>query len=88
MSYVKCNACPSTWDCGTQQTCLNCLVTAAHVHKALDDYDKMVEANRIAREASPIWHKDEPKKVVDVKPICWHTYSDFGICMKCGEWKT
>jgi len=88
MSYVKCNACVSPWDCSINHECLNCRVTTrAQIHTALAAYDAKREQLAEQRAAMPIWQAAKPVKVVDVKPFCDHTRSTFGICTKCGDWK-
>lgn len=74
MSHVKCNACPSPWDCGVMRECLNCRVTAIDIHAALAYYDSTMAKNAKARE-------------IPIVPKCPHsTKSAAGICMDCGAW--
>lgn len=86
MSFVKCNACVSPWDCGAASFCLNCHVTQKPnlIYDELAKYDALVASNKANRAADPKF--EQPKLVIATKPTCWHTRSEFGICTKCGDW--
>jgi len=92
MSFAPCNQCPTFWGCKESDECLNLRVIRRtselqlQIAQGLELYDAKRAEITAQRAADP---KFMQPKVVDKKPICWHTFSSFGICVKpgCGYWK-
>lgn len=92
MSFTLCSGCPNFWQCREAGECLDARARRAieaqrtQIADGLAAYDAKRAELAAQRAVDPKWLQPKP---IDKAPVCWHTFSPFGICTKpgCGYWK-